>query len=131
MWHDEHAVGIPVYLPPTWQFWHATVVCAPVSGNTVLLWSKLAGCHAVVLWQIVHCCEKPPATWFGFVVLLKSFRWHDTQAVLAELSAPPVWQVEQDSVACAPVRLKPVLAWSNFAPSHCAAVWHAEHSVGN
>ena len=29
---------------------------------------KLAGCQAVVVWQVWQVCEKFPATWFGLVV---------------------------------------------------------------
>jgi hypothetical protein len=65
------------------------------------------------------------------VAWLKSFRWQETQAVLAEVSAPPVWHDEQASAACAPVNGKPVLAWLKVAPSQFVVLWHDAHSVGN
>lgn len=56
-----------------WHFVHGvTVACAPVSGNFVVLWLNVEGCHAVVLWQVVQSVEKPPDAWGGLVVPLKS-----------------------------------------------------------
>ena len=60
----------------TWHWAHATVVCAPVSGNaSSSMWSNLAPCHCVVVWQSVQSCGNPAATWFGLVVAWKFFRW--------------------------------------------------------
>jgi hypothetical protein len=46
----------------TWQLAHATEVCAPVSGNGVLLWLKVAPLQLVVLWQIEQSFGKPADT---------------------------------------------------------------------
>jgi hypothetical protein len=53
-----------------WQLMHCTFWCAPVSGNGVWVWLKVAPAHVVVVWQIEQSCGKPAATWFGLVVLL-------------------------------------------------------------
>ena len=36
----------------------------------------------------------------------------------------------QATVVCAPVSAKPVVLWSNVAPSHEVVVWHDAHVVG-
>ena len=76
-WHEAHAVEVPAYTLFLWQLPHATVVCAPVSGNFVaVLWLNVAPCHRVVVWHNEQSCENPADTWFGFVVALKAARWH-------------------------------------------------------
>jgi hypothetical protein len=32
---------------------------------------NVAGCQAVVVWQVAHVCGNWPVTWFGFVVAVK------------------------------------------------------------
>ena len=67
-WQETQSVGVPVYFPPTWHCAHGTCWCAPVSGNRVLLWSKVAGLQPFVVWQLAQVMGKPAATWFGFLV---------------------------------------------------------------
>jgi len=58
--------------------------CVPkVSRKPVVEWSNFAFIQLSVEW---HCSQGawnavPPATWFGFVVALNSFMWHDRQFV--------------------------------------------------
>ena len=48
----------------------------------MVLWLKTAPSHVAVLWQVSQVCGKFDATWLGFVVPWKSFKWQVTQAVL-------------------------------------------------
>ena len=57
-----------MYLPPTWHWAQATVVCRPVSGKRVLPWSKLAGVQPFVVWQLAQVVGNPAVAWFGFFV---------------------------------------------------------------
>jgi hypothetical protein len=45
----------------TWQVAQATVACAPVSGNDVVLWLNVALVQFVVEWQVAHVVGKPTA----------------------------------------------------------------------
>jgi hypothetical protein len=45
----------------TWQFPQATEVCAPVRGNAVLLWSKVAPAQLDVVWHSEQSVGKPDA----------------------------------------------------------------------
>jgi hypothetical protein len=45
-----------------WHAVHATLVCAPVSGNGVLLWLNVAPVQLVVEWQSEQSCGNPAAT---------------------------------------------------------------------
>jgi len=49
-------------LPPTWQELHITETCAPVNGNVVVLWSKVAGDQAEVVWHEAQVVGNPPRT---------------------------------------------------------------------
>jgi hypothetical protein len=53
-----------------WQFEQGTLTCAPVSGNDVLLWSNVAGCQAIVVWQVEQVVGMPALTCGGLVVPL-------------------------------------------------------------
>src|SRR6185437_16101048 len=114
-----------------WQLAQGTVVCAPVSGKPVLLWLKLAGIHAVVLWHTWHCCGNPAAVWFGLLVFWKSFRWQETHAVLRLVNCPFGWQLWHCSVACAPVSGQPLMAWLKFTFIHELVLWQVAQLVGN
>ncbi len=46
------------------------VTCAPVRGNWVAPWLKIAPVHWLVLWHEVHVVENPAAPWGGLVVVL-------------------------------------------------------------
>src|SRR6185312_1922669 len=114
-----------------WQLAQGTVVCAPVSGKGVVLWLKLAGIHAVVLWHTWHCCGNPAAVWFGLLVFPKSFNREKAHAVLRLVSCPVGGQVWHCSVACAPVSGKPLKAWLEVAFAQEIVLWQMEQSVGN
>ena len=58
----------------------------------MVLWSNRAGDHAVELWQVEQFRGKPDVTWFGLVVLLKSSRWQESQAVGRPVYCPFLWQ---------------------------------------
>jgi hypothetical protein len=77
-----------VKLPFTWQLEQATVVCAPVSGNAVLLWLKVDEVQLAVLWHRLQSCGKPLATWLGLVVCWNWVKWHDTQVVGSPTNTP-------------------------------------------
>ena len=49
---------------------HDTVMCAPVSGNTVVLWLKVELVKFVVVWQREQSCGNPSEAWFGLVAAL-------------------------------------------------------------
>src|ERR1700690_1553825 len=53
-WQEMQAVERPANTLFTWQVAQGTLTWAPVSGNDVLLWSKLAFVQSVVVWQIWH-----------------------------------------------------------------------------
>ena len=60
MWHEAQSVGLPSNTPSAWQLMHAAARWAPVSGNEVRLWSKLAPDQFVVLWQLAHAAAAKP-----------------------------------------------------------------------
>ena len=41
----------------------------------------------------------------------------------------PTWHWMQLVVRCTPVRVKPVVAWSNVAPAQLVVVWHVAQAV--
>ena len=63
-------MGVPAKTLFTWQAVQATVVCAPVSGNGVLEWSKVAPAQLVVVWQVSHVVGNPAAACAGLLVPL-------------------------------------------------------------
>ncbi len=79
-WHETQVVGLPLYTPSAWQSWQGTAKCAPVSGNDVALWLKLA-VQVAVVWQVAQVVGKPAARWCGFVAVVKSVWWQATQVV--------------------------------------------------
>ena len=61
-------MGVPAKRPPTWHWAQVTVRWAPARGKRVLLWSKVAGRQALVVWQLLHVVGKAAAVWLGDVV---------------------------------------------------------------
>lgn len=57
-----------------WHFAHTSEVCAPVSRKLVLEWSKLAGSHALVVWQVEQIEPKTAVCEAGRL-------WHEAQMV--------------------------------------------------
>jgi hypothetical protein len=96
-----------------------------------LLWSKIEGTQAAVLWHTWQSVGNPLVTWFGVVVCWNFVRWHETHVVLSPTNTPLEWQLLQVSVAWKPVSGNNVLEWSNVALSHVAVLWQTEQSVGN
>src|SRR5512146_1384314 len=68
-WHETQVVLRPTNWPLAWQLAQASGICAPVSGNAVLEWSKVAPSQLVVLWHSEQSVGKPALTWLGFVVV--------------------------------------------------------------
>jgi len=62
-------VGLPAYTPSPWQALQGVVVCAPVSGNWVVLWLNVPPVQVVVVWQLVHVVANPAAACGGLLVL--------------------------------------------------------------
>jgi Tat protein secretion system quality control protein TatD with DNase activity len=72
-----------------------TLVCIPVNGNAVLLWSNVALPQLPSSWHIAQSVGKPAVTWFGGVVTFA--RDYDEQIksisvdrILTETDAPYV-----------------------------------------
>jgi hypothetical protein len=68
-WQPAHCVEVFTKSFFTWHCAQGVLTCAPVSGNLVVLWLKVAGDQAVVVWHTSHVVGKPEATWFGLVVV--------------------------------------------------------------
>ena len=60
-WQATQVVGVPWYTPFTWHEAQAVAWCAPVSGNAVALWLKVAPVQVVVVWQVVQSVGNPAA----------------------------------------------------------------------
>ena len=73
--------GKPRYTLFRWHEAQLVVMCAPVSGNAVVPWLKVAPSQRVVVWQVVQVVEKPAAACGGVVVPLKSVWWQEMQVV--------------------------------------------------
>src|ERR1019366_6174428 len=125
------SVGVPAKTLLTWQLVHGVLTCAPVSGNLVVAWSKVAGDQATAVWQTSQVCGKPEAACGGLLVPWKSFRWHETQVVASAANWPLVWHAEQASGIWAPTSGNLVLLWLNTALSQSVVEWQTEQSVGN
>ena len=67
-WQETHVVGLPTYTLSAWHEEHATVRCAPVSGNGAFAWLNAAPSHVVVVWQVWHVVGKPADVCAGVVV---------------------------------------------------------------
>src|SRR6202051_238066 len=55
-------------LPLMWHRLQVIVVCWPVSGKPVVLWSNVPAAQVVMGWHDAHCAAvvgKPAAMWFG------------------------------------------------------------------
>ena len=52
-WQIAQARGVPINRPPVWHDAHSTPECPPLSGNPVLVWSKLLK---------VNCCARADIT---------------------------------------------------------------------
>src|ERR1700690_4404101 len=59
VWQDMQAVERPTKTLFTWQVAQATFTWAPVSGNGVLLWLKVALVQSVVVWHREQSCGNP------------------------------------------------------------------------
>ena len=60
-WQEEQAVGVCAkLLPAAWHEAQGTLTCAPVSGNGVLLWLKVAVVQVMgaAPWQVVQSVGK-------------------------------------------------------------------------
>jgi hypothetical protein len=89
-WQLAHGMGVPANLPPAWQEAQGVVECLPVSGKRVrALWSKLAGVHPAVVWQVSHAVGNPEAVWFGLVVFWKLARWQPEHWAAVPAYRPP------------------------------------------
>jgi hypothetical protein len=102
-----------------------------VRAKRVLPWSKLAGFHALVLWQVWQVVPKPAAAWFGLVVAAYLAWWHERQSLGIAVYRPPGWHFAQSVRSCAPVSEKRVLLWSKFAGFHAPVLWQSAHCVEN
>ena len=109
---------------------HATVVCAPVSGNSVFEWSNLAPSPLRGRVASRAVLRESGRTWFGFVVALEILQVAADALRRVPVYWPLTWQLAQAAVVCAPVSGNAVVEWSNFAPVHCAVVWHSAQSCG-
>ena len=58
-WQEAHVVGSALIVLP-WHAEHARLVCAPVRGKLLWLWSKVAGFHADVLWHAAQLLPNAP-----------------------------------------------------------------------
>ena len=105
------------------------VLWLPVSSKPVVVWLKLDGFHAVVVWQFSQSFVIPALRWLGTCAALKFVRWQLLQAVGVPVK-PLVWQLEHSTVLCAPVSGKCVFEWSKVLVSQLFVLWHIEQSVG-
>jgi hypothetical protein len=65
---------------------------------------RTAPAQLLVLWQIEQSVGKPADTWLGVVVCSNVGRWHEAQFFDIPTNVPLIWHIEQESVACIPVR---------------------------
>ena len=61
-WQETHVVLNVENCPLAWQLLQASGMCAPVSGNAVLEWSKFAPAQLAVLWHTEQSVGKPAET---------------------------------------------------------------------
>jgi hypothetical protein len=66
-WQPTQVVGSPLNVDPLWHFWQEMPTCAPVSLNTVRLWSNEAGSHRLVEWHVPQADPKAPVCEAGFL----------------------------------------------------------------
>jgi hypothetical protein len=76
------------------------------------------GRQFAVPWQVVQ--SSPLLGWVVDRPLARTPSWQATQVVGVPVNLPSLWQLSHAVVACAPVRAKPVAAWSKFEKSGSA-----------
>ncbi len=104
-------------VPPVWQAAQFTLTCAPVSLKAALLWLKVEGFQAVVLWHWAQFVPRlPPCASF--------LAWQLAQFVGVPLKAPLAWQAVQAALACAPLSWKAALLWLKVEGFQALVPWH-------
>jgi hypothetical protein len=91
---------------------------------------KLAPDQVEVEWHVWHVVGKPPWTWFGLVVPLKSLAWQPKQSDGVPVNLPFVWHVSQVTLTCAPVNGNEVRLWSKAAGCQAAVPWQTAQVCG-
>ena len=59
----------------------ACPACPLESGNAAGCDQPTLGCHATVLWHVLHVVAKPAWVWLGFVLAVNRLWWHVLHAV--------------------------------------------------
>ena len=95
----------------------------------MVVWLKVPGFQAVVLWQVSQRTGIPAAEWLGVVADANFEAWQELQSEGIGVN-PFLWQVAQTTEVCAPVSGNPVLAWLKDAFSQLSELWHIAQSVG-
>jgi hypothetical protein len=100
-------LGLPVAAVPLWQFWQVpsgNPTCLKVAGIQVVFWWQLSHWATVVMCLVVFACAPIwlPAT------------WQLEQSRGVPLKTPLTWQDAQRAWTWEPLRIKPVLLWSNL-----------------